>query len=155
MINLPCSSSSDVCEKKQHGVCMTGAPTRSDSISSDASGSAVAAAIASLQPEAPVGCSTRRHGRFLVQPLMEANVGGANSPGNVRSASPVSRRIGKPPLGPRVQSSPTPSVSFLAERRPSRIIGRFEVCELNNEDGKLASPGSPAATPVKPPTVPK
>lgn len=70
-----------------------------------------------LQPENPVeGCS-RRHGRFLVQPLQETPL--------ARAASPA----GKPPLGPgQIRASPLPSA--LSERRPSRIIGRFEVSEL-------------------------
>ena len=87
--------------------------------------------IEPVQPEAPVSCcssssgSSRRHGRFLVQPLMETN-----STTSIRAPSPAS---GKPPLGPpnsaiKLQQSPQPS--YISERRPSRIIGRFEVSEL-------------------------
>lgn len=65
----------------------------------------------------------RRHGRFIVQPLLEA------SPSGIRAPSPGG---GKPPLGPgvKLQQSPQPSSAALCDRRPSRIIGRFEVSEL-------------------------
>lgn len=69
------------------------------------------------------GSSThRRHGRFIVQPLLET------SPCGIRAPSPAG---GKPPLGPgmKLQQSPQPS-SIGVDRRPSRIIGRFEVSEL-------------------------
>ena len=117
----------------------TCAPPRSDSMSSDTS----ASQIPPLIPEGPVGCcqrasSSRRHGRFLVQPLMESS----RTPSSIRTASPG----GKPPLGPngRLQSSPTPS-SLLSERRPSRIIGRFEVCELFTTEESAQAPISTSA----------
>lgn len=62
-------------------------------------------------PEVGVECcnSTRRHGRFLVQQMEEG----------IKARSPVC----KPRASPGIRS-------VLSERRPSRIIGRFEVSEL-------------------------
>lgn len=87
------------------------------------------------QPEAAVGCAaSRRHGRFLVQPLMEASL--SATPTSARAPSPG----GRPPLAPsKLQSSPTPS-ALVSERRPSRIIGRFEVCELFESDAAQSPP---------------
>lgn len=110
------------------------APTRSESVSSDSSvkSAGIQASIACLQVDPAVGCGnsqSRRHGRFLVQPLMDSSI--VATPTSLRAASPANCSGSKPPLGPvKVQSSPTPSSSVITERRPSRIIGRFEVCEL-------------------------
>ena len=79
-------------------------------------GGVVAASIAELAPPA------RRHGRFLVQPITASPL--QSSSLSSRSASPGSTAL-------RTMSSPQPSsASVLSERRPSRIIGRFEVSEL-------------------------
>ena len=76
----------------------------------------VAASVAELAPAA------RRHGRFLVQPITASPL--QSSSLSSRSASPGSTTL-------RTMSSPQPSnASVLSERRPSRIIGRFEVSEL-------------------------
>lgn len=107
----------------------------------------VAASIEALQPEAPVGCcnnttsSSRRHGRFLVQPLMDANI--STTPSSIRAPSPAATSCGKPAPGLRLHSSPNPP-GCLTERRPSRMIGRFEVSELYEE----SKTNSPAAAPV-------
>jgi hypothetical protein len=46
---------------------------------------------------------------------------------------------GKPPLGPtpKCEQSPQPSSVGQSERRPSRIIGRFEVMELFPPESSL------------------
>jgi len=79
----------------------------------------VAASVAELAPP------PRRHGRFLVQPITASPLQSSSSCLSSRSASPGSRAV-------RTISSPQPSsnASVLSERRPSRIIGRFEVSEL-------------------------
>ena len=136
--HAPLARSKKIMSDTKQGVRAMHPPVRAD----------VASSIESLQPEAPVGCcntapsSSRRHGRFLVQPLMEANI--STTPSSMRAPSPAATSCGKPPLGPRLHSSPTPS-GVLAERRPSRIIGRFEVSELYEESSKT---NSPAAAPV-------
>jgi hypothetical protein len=76
--------------------------------------------------------ASRRHGRFLVQPLMDTSA---------RNSSPAT----KPPVAPtKMQSSPTPSGTFLTERRPSRIIGRFEVSELFDDQAACGCNLSPS-----------
>jgi len=72
----------------------------------------VAASVAEL-------AAPRRHGRFLVQPITASPL--QSSSMSSRSASPGSTVL-------RTISSPQPCV--VSERRPSRIIGRFEVSEL-------------------------
>jgi hypothetical protein len=88
-------------------------------------------------------CS-RRHGRFLVQPLDP-------SPCNFRDPSP------KPPLAP----SPGPKVKVdsnvgVPERRPSRIVGRFEVTELlggSPDEKENSSTGSSSVADLSIPVI--
>jgi len=91
------------------------------------------------QPEGAGGSSSsRRHGRFLVQPLMDASL--STTPSSGRTCSPAT----KPPLVPsKIQSSPTMTASILNERRPSRIIGRFEVSDLFEETKPAGGINSP------------
>lgn len=135
------------------------APTRSESVSSDSSVKSlgIQASVASLQVEASVGCAnvqSRRHGRFLVQPLLDSAAMSA-TPTSLRAPSPANSSGSKPPLVPtKVHSSPTPSNSAIIERRPSRIIGRFEVCELFSPAGddckSSSSPKASSSPPRKP-----
>ena len=84
--------------------------------------------VQELSAEAPVeGCSGRRHGRFIVS--------------EVSGPSPC-----KPPPGP-MRSSPmaSPAAQFVSERRPSRIIGRFEVSQLFPDKTVSASVSTSAA----------
>lgn len=76
----------------------------------------VAASVASISELPP-----RRHGRFLVQPISASPL--QTSSMSSRSASPGGTAI-------RSMSSPSANASLISERRPSRIIGRFEVSEL-------------------------
>jgi hypothetical protein len=87
-------------------------------------------------PTAEPSCnsSSRRHGRFLVQPLMDSGI--STTPSNVRNSSPATSKI---QMASKLQSSPTQS-SILTERRPSRIIGRFEVCDLFDESKACSQP---------------
>ena len=131
------------------------APARSDSVSSDSSvkSGGIPASVAALNIEAAVGCASsqsRRHGRFTVQPLMDSNL--STTPTSVRAPSPANCTGSKPPLGPnKVLCSPTPSSAFISERRPSRIIGRFEVCELFSEDAKTSCYPQIANSPTRKP----
>ena len=79
------------------------------------------------QTESNSSTSSRRHGRFLVQPLMDSGI--STTPSNIRNSSPATA---KGQMTSKLQSSP-PQSSILSERRPSRIIGRFEVCDLFDE----------------------
>ena len=87
--------------------------------------------------------SSRRHGRFLVQPLMDASLSG--TPCSARACSPATKVSVNPS---KVQSSPTLCTVNISERRPSRIIGRFEVCELFDE--QKAGTGSTNSPQLKP-----
>jgi hypothetical protein len=77
-----------------------------------------------------------------VQPLMEA------TPATARTNSPATKIL-PPVASSKIQSSPTPSGVNISERRPSRIIGRFEVCELFEEPKQLTgSTNSPLLKPI-------
>lgn len=88
-------------------------------------------------PESSNAGASRRHGRFLVQPLTETGL--ATTPSNVRTSSPATKPVMIPG---KLQSSP-PVSAVLSERRPSRIIGRFEVCELFDDASKTG--GNPVS----------
>jgi hypothetical protein len=104
----------------------------------------VEAAVESLAVPNACPLPQRRHGRFLVQPLPNSP-----APSCVRAPSPASK-FQQQPL-----SSPTPS--SVSERRPSRIIGRFEVSELlpsvkpHIDSSATSSTASGDNTPQKPP----
>ena len=81
------------------------------------------ASIDSIPTALPCPLPQRRHGRFLVQPLPSSP-----APSSVRAPSPATKQPGVlAPPPPQQQPASSPSVT---ERRPSRIIGRFEVSEL-------------------------
>ena len=114
--------------------------TRTDQCQSEVPQGTVQNQLMGLNPcEGPGACtSSRRHGRFLVQPLMDANL--STTPSSGRTCSPAT----KPPLVPsKIQSSPTMTASLISERRPSRIIGRFEVSELFEEPKASGCTNSP------------